>query len=76
MKIAGLLFFVLVLVCLPATFGKNVDLSTVPKRDSVQLTIYNSADTCRLSSGSTSVANHGFCCSHCVVRQLGCGSGR
>ena len=25
-------------------FARNVDLSTVPKRDSVQLTIYNSED--------------------------------
>ncbi len=28
----------------PAAWGRNVDLSTVPKRDSVQLTIYNSED--------------------------------
>jgi hypothetical protein len=27
-----------------STFARNVDLSTVPKRDSVQLTIYNSED--------------------------------
>ena len=27
-----------------ATSAKNVDLSTVPKRNSVQLTIYNSED--------------------------------
>jgi hypothetical protein len=31
------------LLCLP-TFAANVDLSTVPKRDTVQLTIYNSED--------------------------------
>src|SRR5437868_1168461 len=29
---------------LPAARAKNVDLSTVPKRDSVALTIYNSED--------------------------------
>ena len=28
----------------PAALGKNVDLSTIPDRDTVQLTIYNSAD--------------------------------
>jgi len=28
----------------PPAFGRNVDLSTVPKRDKVQLTIYNSED--------------------------------
>src|SRR5438874_3547369 len=28
----------------PRLFARNVDLSTVPKRDSVQLTIYNSED--------------------------------
>ncbi|HEY2584819.1 MAG TPA: hypothetical protein VGI81_03520 [Tepidisphaeraceae bacterium] len=28
----------------PAALGRNVDLSTVPKRDTVQLTIYNSED--------------------------------
>src|SRR3954464_107255 len=32
-----------VCVATPA-FARNVDLSTVPKRDSVQLTIYNSED--------------------------------
>ena len=31
-------------VCPGAVEGKNVDLSTVPARDSVQLTIYNSED--------------------------------
>ena len=34
---------VLVLSCFPA-LAKNVDLSTVPKRNTVQLTIYNSED--------------------------------
>jgi len=33
----------LLLVCLTAQ-AKNVDLSTVPKRNTVQLTIYNSED--------------------------------
>src|SRR5690242_19804076 len=32
-----------ILVCLTAQ-AENVDLSTVPRRDSVQLTIYNSED--------------------------------
>ena len=32
------------LVFLPSTFARNVDLSTVPSRASVQLTIYNSED--------------------------------
>jgi hypothetical protein len=35
---------VLALVLSPQAFARNVDLSTVPKRDSVQLTIYNSED--------------------------------
>lgn len=46
MKTKLLFFVVLWLVALlPAsTFAKNVDLSTVPKRNTVQLTIYNSED--------------------------------
>jgi len=35
---------VFALVLSPEAFARNVDLSTVPKRDSVQLTIYNSED--------------------------------
>ena len=31
-------------VALPNAFARNVDLSTVPKRDGVELTIYNSED--------------------------------
>jgi hypothetical protein len=34
----------LIAVAVPAALGRNVDLSTVPKRDTVQLTIYNSED--------------------------------
>jgi hypothetical protein len=34
----------LVLIAAPAALARNVDLSTVPKRASVQLTIYNSED--------------------------------
>jgi hypothetical protein len=30
--------------CLPAAFARNVDLTTVPPREEVQLTIYNSED--------------------------------
>src|SRR5580692_5630851 len=44
MKIKNYIFAVLLAVMTTAAFGKNVDLSTVPKRDSVQLTIYNSED--------------------------------
>src|ERR1700738_1661958 len=33
-----------VALCPVTAFARNVDLSTVPKRDSVQLTIYNSED--------------------------------
>ena len=35
-----------------------------------------SAATRRRSSGKSSASNQGFCCSHAVVRQLGCGSGK
>jgi hypothetical protein len=35
---------VLLAILAPTAAGKNVDLSTVPERDSVQLTIYNSED--------------------------------
>src|SRR4051812_11561686 len=35
---------VALLVLTGAALGRNVDLSTVPKRDTVQLTIYNSED--------------------------------
>src|SRR5512137_428822 len=37
---------ILTILCLlaPAAWARNVDLSTVPKRDTVQLTIYNSED--------------------------------
>src|SRR5437763_6084773 len=34
----------LMLVGLSSAFARNVDLSTVPQRDAVQLTIYNSED--------------------------------
>jgi hypothetical protein len=34
----------LVLIAAPAALARNVDLSTVPKRNTVQLTIYNSED--------------------------------
>src|SRR5882724_2370666 len=44
MKIRNFIFAVLLSVIASTAFGKNVDLSTVPKRDSVQLTIYNSED--------------------------------
>ena len=36
--------FASVAIAAGPTFARNVDLSTVPKRDSVQLTIYNSED--------------------------------
>lgn len=39
--IAGL---IIMAVCVAESAAKNVDLSTVPKRDTVQLTIYNSED--------------------------------
>ena len=32
------------LLCVSSSFARNVDLSTVPKRNTVQLTIYNSED--------------------------------
>ena len=38
------LTIVALLVLTGAALGRNVDLSTVPKRDTVQLTIYNSED--------------------------------
>src|SRR6187549_3139016 len=47
MKIPTLIFQVaLVVACTfaPAALAKNVDLSTVPKRNTVALTIYNSED--------------------------------
>lgn len=37
-------FCVLSALCGSSAFGRNVDLSTVPKRNTVQLTIYNSED--------------------------------
>ncbi|HUT95212.1 MAG TPA: hypothetical protein VMY37_37510 [Thermoguttaceae bacterium] len=45
-RIAGLAAFAMILGLLPAAAvrAKNVDLSTVPSRDTVQLTIYNSED--------------------------------
>jgi len=46
-RIIGLLLVIAGFLTLCATapaFARNVDLSTVPKRDSVQLTIYNSED--------------------------------
>jgi hypothetical protein len=42
-RTSTLLFFSLLLLASRA-FARNVDLSTVPKRDTVQLTIYNSED--------------------------------
>src|SRR5215212_6763738 len=47
MKIPNLKFPIVLLLLLSAcgfADGKNVDLSTVPKRDTVALTIYNSED--------------------------------
>src|SRR5438046_6573178 len=44
MKIKTALFALMVAALASASFGRNVDLSTVPKRDAVQLTIYNSED--------------------------------
>src|SRR3984885_13982413 len=38
------LVLLMMLMAVPPAFANNVDLSTVPKRDSVQLTIYNSED--------------------------------
>src|SRR6204780_5325796 len=39
------LAIILLAITMPlAAFARNVDLSTVPKRDTVQLTIYNSED--------------------------------
>ena len=43
MKIAWFTLVALLVACVAAE-AKNVDLSTVPKRDTVQLTIYNSED--------------------------------
>src|SRR5579871_4502061 len=40
-------FFIALLILIaaaPALLARNVDLSTVPRRDTVQLTIYNSED--------------------------------
>jgi hypothetical protein len=42
--IRSLTFFALVLLLARPSFAKNVDLSTVPKRNTVELTIYNSED--------------------------------
>ncbi len=39
-----ILFFFAVLFLTPVIHAKNIDLSTLPSRDSVQLTIYNSED--------------------------------
>ena len=39
-----IIIVVLIAVFGAGAFGKNVDLSTVPDRDTVQLTIYNSED--------------------------------
>src|SRR6476659_257958 len=44
MKITTALFALLLVAMASAAFGRNVDLSTVPKRATVQLTIYNSED--------------------------------
>src|SRR5256885_8003972 len=46
MKISNLKFQILFFLLAACGFAnaKNVDLSTVPKRDTVQLTIYNSED--------------------------------
>ncbi len=35
---------ILTLLLAPSAFAKNIDLSTVPRRDTVQLTIYNAED--------------------------------
>ncbi|MGA2498295.1 MAG: hypothetical protein ABSH20_11175, partial [Tepidisphaeraceae bacterium] len=42
-QITVLLAFLMTSMCVPA-IARNVDLSTVPKRNTVQLTIYNSED--------------------------------
>src|ERR1039457_6984648 len=44
MKRASFLFALVWIVAAHMAIARNVDLSTVPKRDSVQLTIYNSED--------------------------------
>ena len=44
MKSGFITAFAMLLCCVFPTWSKNVDLSTVPRRDSVQLTIYNSED--------------------------------
>ncbi len=43
-KVIGHLSFVICLVTCVAARAENIDLSTVPSRDTVQLTIYNSED--------------------------------
>ena len=52
MKTFGLCF-VLSLVPAACAVAKNVDLSTVPPRDTVQLTIYNSEDLTLVSETRT-----------------------
>ncbi|NOX58912.1 MAG: hypothetical protein GXP29_08655 [Planctomycetes bacterium] len=44
MKLNGILTLTLALLATMPTAAKNVDLSTIPPRDTVQLTIYNSED--------------------------------
>lgn len=44
MKTKRILFILFLLLTAPRVLGRNVDLSTVPKRDTVELTIYNSED--------------------------------
>ena len=44
LRIPRLLLLALPLVLAAAARGENIDLSTVPERDTVQLTIYNSED--------------------------------
>ncbi len=44
LSLAALFVLALTLLTPPAVAAKNVDLSTVPDRDTVQLTIYNSED--------------------------------
>ena len=44
MKIGHFVSLVLLLLLIASAAAGNVDLSTVPQRDTVQLTIYNSED--------------------------------
>src|SRR5256884_8338145 len=44
MRWRAILLLLAINSCIAPAIGRNVDLSTVPKRDAVQLTIYNSED--------------------------------